>query len=462
MAARNEVLSASELEPFDSIISVIDGSSRFCIENPYFPVPGSKITDINTFLAVRPGGDTSRGVYMNSPSILYRPAGRGKTFHNKFSIVYRKGQDEKAYYIRSPYQVTEADHTARGKQRLRLSPGDLPTDGKVLLEEDFAILTFDWQISMAMEVLILAHVFKINLKTFTESLGDKSNRTFLNALFENIKDSLARDFGSMKNKSKRQFNELRDTFVIDEEYIDSFNAPPMRMQNETELFTADSTNEELVSFETIGHKVINIVNEFKLRKPMIDSKHYANVEQYISTAEQEIFSGCGNFHGYVGKDHMFHHSFDLNCVIYQDVGTNRKMNWKFAKIARKSRGGPKQYVDVTAHDVANLWGGQYYNASSPINSFSERWQGAITITPELDIAIYTKGHAKITWVIQRLTIYKVRRQDLSIPDDGCDIPDDYEDETVKRPVTTYEDGDIMLSKIENDSDGSIADGADYV
>ena len=72
-----QTIYASELKPFVSIISAINGSSDFVVENPWFPIPGAKPCEFKSWMNAIP--DKMNGLFINAPKLYHKTPTNGFT-----------------------------------------------------------------------------------------------------------------------------------------------------------------------------------------------------------------------------------------------------------------------------------------------------------------------------------------------------------------------------------------------
>lgn len=455
---RSEIVSVSEIEPFSNIISAFDGSAQFCIENPYFTVAGFNPanTDVNKFMGqhINPDGQASMFKFMNSPNLLFKSSGKGKTHHKNYVIHYTDQQNPKVYRISKPYKPNKADFINKTKVKIQISPGERDSESEYK-HEDKILATFDYQIAFCLDILAVAHVLKINLK----SIASHDDNEFMTNLSKAIKDIIRPLVQNSPKKGKFKSDEFEE-LVIDSKYIESFTKTPYRKRLDRDnscWISEDDFRENPNRDEESFIGIIQFVNTlFDLTGDSRGiKKNFAStdVAEYFKT--NECFMPTCLYTIYTSKTGEKRVALNMDATIYQDVGA-QKSRWRITQITKLGKGGHTQYREgIKPQEVANLWGGDWSESPSSV-----RHIGVITMYPELNIAFYQYGRPKTAWRIMRFTMQRAPKATAPTFEDFFTLTPEADEESGMNENATdsidgHIDGDSILRNGFEDDDQSM-------
>ena len=153
--AQKEVIYAGDITPAKSLIGLLDGTEMFCVENPWFVVPGMRPIDKKTYMELKPS-KASFGVMLSPVYLLVRTMDR-KPFNSKFVIGYTNARGErKNYFVMKEYDISKIRENVRHK--LIVSPG---ADKQI---SDENLIKLDQQLCMVMDVLLIAKIMDMDMK----------------------------------------------------------------------------------------------------------------------------------------------------------------------------------------------------------------------------------------------------------------------------------------------------------
>lgn len=386
-----EIIYTADIELSPSIIGLLNGTQMFYIENPHFRVEGVQPIDRKTYLAIKPGKQQQYGFMLN-PVYLWVKTKKNKPYNDKFSIGYASTAGKpRDYYVMKPYEVSNIRDNVR--QKLMVYPRSDPTP------DDIKLLTLDYQLTMAMEVLLLASMLDINLARYG-TLTD--NKAFYTEFCNEINSIL----------SKHCDMSEQEPFMVSDKYIASFLDPPIyatKSGKSIPLTELGKPKTELKSPMVLFHKIfedeqLSSVQRFKPIACMVRENSYTLPSiRYIDYCKKGT------------SDHIKRFDSRLSFFIQlepNDKGFNPNFKDFMLTIRPVSKG---KYEALTPHDLSQLWGGGLSDQESEKGATQ---QGVIFIVPSLSFKFYKQGNPGVEWRVEKISCRRVLNSPMSNYDDG--------------------------------------------
>lgn len=370
---------ASEIATPKSIISLFDGSEQFCIENPWFDVPGMRKIDRKEYVIRRPSSNNNRGIYYTSPKLLIKtPTG---VFTNNFVIGYGKNKVKKQYKIGSLFDANQSKITSRYNHKLSVGPASF---NQIDVEET-NLIKLEYALNMALEVLLLSIITNVDLSKFK---GMHDNKIFYDAFTKEVTRLV-----------RLIHNTLETEFTIDDKLVESFNTIPLIYHQNTKVFLVSELGKPKTQIKPLMLKFVewcmdeditrifkqhtDIIKENSTFIPIIARRDYCKKN---STEHKEIYE----------MKLMF------NVKLQQgDKGFNP--NFKDF-VYTKQMLTEKNQVILNADLFAQLWGATY---NDPASANGAKHEGMIFIYPQIEYSFYNNGNLSIKWKVDKLILKKM-------------------------------------------------------
>ena len=400
--ATKQTVYASELKPFTSVIGLFDGSEEFAIDNPFFQLPGCKQCDPKAWLNAIP--DSKGGLFLNGPRLLKKNA--NKVFSAIFVIgwtsVVQNQKLKKEYRIHAPV----AQETLKRKQKLMVSPGSMEIG-----EDDAKLILFEWQLTLAMDVMVVAKVLNINLNKYK----GMSNEQFYHAYISDINTEL--------KKLKAQ-----TMIEYDEELVKSWTQPPIasKSKRKDDIFIYDITNPQDPAIEPLMSSFYESITSIRGKVPTFEPKGIERVwsrpncfaipsfkyKTYMNKQDpdaglQQVFDGRLTFISLVPKtDKEYNPKFPENLCTIKQVSRTQK-------------------VKLTKEILPELWGATTYNPN-PERHESAKHAGCIFLSPSLNFSFHEKGSPGLDWRVDTYALSRVVTSEAEEVGDAGDFMDESE------------------------------------
>lgn len=399
-----EVVYAGDIVPSKSIIGTLDGSEMFCIATPYFQVDGIKKVDLKSFLEIQKKGDSKFGVMLNQVD-LYVKTMQSRPFTNRFSIGWTKGRGiKKGYYFMKLYETD----TIRDKFKHKLV---VAPDGAAD-ENDPKLCTFDYQMTMIMDILLLSKILSINLSTYKDL---KDNSKFFDKFEVDVNASINKLLGKGQQLSKEE------EFKVAKAYAESFVNTPTFMSRDKKYFAIAQLGKPKTVIETIWSKFYDIFSSTDLESKLNSWK------QVIAANSNAI--PAFRFIDIVNKTTQAHERrFDGRLTVIQQMSESDKgYNSRIPDFLLTQRClGPKKFEYMTPNNLPTLWGSTNEN---PKLTTGASQSGCIFMIPQLEFKYYKSGNPTIEWRAEQLAIKKTSAGSGSAGyDDAAAFVDDEDEE----------------------------------
>lgn len=399
-----------------TVIGLFDGSEQFCFENPYFSVPGITKPDMKTFLELK-GTQSKFGVMLKQNYIFLK--GANGVFSKNYAIGYtetvntgtRIDKKAKDYYIMKPFEVKDLSKSY--KYKLIVSPAK----GEIL-KEDIVLITLDYQFSMAMDVLSIAKILDIDLSKYK----GKNNEAFYKAFINDI-NAIIKPKGAKKE------------IDYDEEFVKSFNEPPIIGKNErgdiTPVCILDDGKSFEPLFDTLFTKfyscVASIKKQFKGWERVLQRP---NCAAFPSIKFIELEKKNGDDTEYVKRfDGRFTFIIQLSSG---DPGLNDKI---YDGLITRQQMTKTKIDKLTKATLPKLWGGALSD-DDKIKGATQR--GCLYIVPQPIYRYYEKGCPTIDWRVEKISCRRIASSADVDYDEGCDFLGDAEDPYGEDAPTPHE------------------------
>lgn len=396
MSAKQTVY-ASEIKPFASVMSIFDGSSDFAIETPYFALPGCKPVDPKAWMNAIP--DKKGGLFLNAPRLFMKNA-TTKVFTSMFVIgwtsVVQNQKLKKEYRIHAPV----AQEELKRKQKLMAGP-----TAKELGPDDNNLILFDWQMSLALDVLLISKILKLHLGKYKGFPNDK----FYHAYIADINDALKK----LKATTMMEY---------DEELVNSWNHPPVlsKSKRKEDIFVYDLTDPQTPALEPLMQGFYESITSIKGKQPAFDPPAIDRVWSRPNCFTIPTFK----LKTYISKkdpDAGTLQAFDARLLFLLKVPeTDKEYNAKFPEgLCTNKQVSRAKKVKLTKQDLPELWGATTFNPN-PEKHESAKFSGCIFLTPTISFSFHEKGNPSLDW---RVDTFALTRVISSFNDDVDDAGD---------------------------------------
>lgn len=450
---------ASEIELPTTVISLLNGTSQFCFENPYFKVPGLPTIDERQYLSIyvpKTQTKSNNGIRLNTINIYYRIPATG-VYTKFYAIGYtevqhlrdRTNKVPKQYYVMQP-QIDESKPQENNyRNKLLVSPAK----GAVCVEDD-KLAQLDYKFSMVMDVLLIAKITGIDLAKYVTPDPKApngiapDNRTFYQAFIADINKAV----GVAKQKAGKKATPL----VYDEKLADSFNETPTFGKENGVLYPVPdihSLEPESALFSTLFTSFAKSVPSaiFPEWKQIISKKdHNGSFPSFKFIAfpgkepgqEKKLFDSRLTFIIELSpSDKNYNPTYPLGLITRQQVSPTKieKMNMKMLK---------------------TLWGGESADGAPNAKVKGAVQQGCMYIVPQPSFKYFLQGTPTIDWRVEKIAVKRVRAASMSDYDEGADflLGGDEEGETTPttspEQVRDTEDGAVMV-EVSNENEAAI-------
>lgn len=368
-----EIVYTGDIIVAQSIIGLLDGSEMFCIQNPYFNVPGIQKIELASFLTV--ASTTKYGTILKTPHIYVKLVA-SRPFTNRFSIGWtaRRGQ-KKDYYIHRLYEV-EAISTKYNHKLIFSPSGEMD-------ENDKKLCVMDTQFTMAMDVLLIAKILNIDLSTYKDL---KDNTKFFAKFCFDINKALNDLLGSSKLSPE-------DEIKISKDYINGFTTPLLYMSKDKRYFAIKDAGKPKSRIDTIWNKFYETISSNGIDSMLSKWKCVINDN---SSAVPSI-----RLVDYLKPNATERTKlFDGRIAVYQKLdSSNKNFNPKIKDFLYAQRClGPKKFEYITEHNFATIWGA---TEDDPGMTKGCVQSGCIFMCPQLDFKYYKAGTPGTQWRVEQ-------------------------------------------------------------
>ena len=381
------VLYAGELKACDSILGIFDGSEQFAIATPWFNIPGAKPVDAKKFLelkTIKDGNGNAMGAVLTSPTLLAR---RGNNpFTTNFVVGYTEAAHQsKSYWIRKPFNTPKPTDK---RAKVDITPATRTA-------ADDNLVTIDYQLCVAMDVLLVSNIVGIELKRF-EGLHD--DKAFFITLCEAITAELSKKHKSIGSKA----------LTMSEEFFNTLKRPPVYAANEIGLKVACANPEDVDGSRIKGFyetfmdfiKAAKITAKFGEFNGVLKNNGYAVPDfRMFGYQKKDTGESATAFQGKMLVN-VFQPNDEKNFYI-----TNRVV----------SKGKTKK---CEASDLFDLW-----NASieKPEANKHAKQDGCIFLVPRINYGFYKQGNPSIQWRADKIALAKSVIDSAGDYEDGDDF-----------------------------------------
>lgn len=397
-----EVIYAGDIVNAKSIVGLLDGTEMFCIPSPYYTVEGIKRPDLSTYLTIQ--SKSKFGAYM---SMIYVHARLVPTrpFTSRFVIPWSKARGEKkSYYILKLYDTNTINQ--KFKHKLIITPNPIE-------KEDDKLAILDYQLCMLMDVLLLSKILNINI-------GSKNYQK----QYDNTKffTQFVKDMTTAINKlisdpeSKVTVEQLMPT----QEYIDTFNDPPIFMTRDKNVFPIAQLGKPKSKISSVWDKFYDLYSNTDLSYKL---EAWKSIISAFTCAKPTI-----RYKDIIKKGTNEHiKRFDSKITFCQqlsenDPGYNPKIK---STIVTQRCIAKKTYESITPSNFPTIWGS---SASDPNETKSTRQSGCIFLVPALEFKFYKQTNPTIEWRAEQVVL----------------------NQDVGKNIATYDDADAFIDEMDGD------------
>lgn len=419
-----EIIYAGQIINASSIISLLDGSSMFCVSNPYFNVPGIYPSDKKTFLVPDKRKITSNGVTLYGVD-LYVKTQTGAPYTKSFTIAWALSRGvKKSYYVMKPFDMKKL--TDNHRQKVMVSPRG------VVGNDDANLVLLDYQLCVIMEILTLAVINDIDLGTYA---GIIDNRAFIRKFYSDITARI-KSFG-VDDSFKFIAN---DAFI--DSFADSFTKPPYYMKQQKKYIPIKELGNSAAKARIISpfaafysaYSNEGLIDRYK-RFSSIIMANSTCIPSFRNTDYERKHDG--EFSG----EHISSIDTRLTFMIKlneSDSGFNARMpNFLFTqKVVGKAR-----YEQLDSVNIHQMWG---LNEARGVQQ-----EGVMMITPSLAFKYYAAGNPTIEWRVEKVAVKATVRKGaiMSAEGDEFGFSDDDTPETHSTSHSREADIDDDMSEI---------------
>ena len=398
-----------EFQPATSVLGMFNGTESFIIANPWFPDVSGYDAEQDISKPVKT--KSLNGQRLNSPKIYMRNI-ETKALIKNYVLAwdnhkYVKGSPKKRYFIAHPAVESFQDGQWKNFQtKLKIS------STKITDSSDLAFITFDYQLTIGMQILLIARTLNIDLSKYGAD-EEVNNVKF----FEKFKS----DIISVINKATGK----EPSITFSKDMINSFTNPPAWGKPEdssidvpVKLSEDETSIEE--AFQTPWLAVRSVINSAmqKLKdvtKPVLRDVFKTN--DWHIAPEVRFFYAKSKRNADDDKYHKFFNS-KIKTVAKLDHDDEKKRPYCMLKTSKKSG-------VMELNDLISLWGGTP-KINLPLSS-GVSWEGVIFVKPTFDFQYYRQGAPSVVMLANRFTLKKAESSSAGDYDDGMDFSDEDDD-----------------------------------
>ena len=279
---------------------------------------------------------------------------------------------------------------------------------KELTPDDLNLILFNWQISMAMDVLLICKILNLNLTKYKGFDTAKFYHTFIEDVNKILKEKkatslikpdeeLAKSFSQPPVCSKSKRND--DIFVYNLEEADTPAFIPL-MQAFYESITSVKGK---LSFPFKGIELV-------WKRPNCFTMPSIRLRAYTNPNDEE-----GNVIQTIDSRLTFITSVDK---------TDKEFNPKFPEglITTKQCTKTKK-VKITKADLPELWGATEF-VPNPERHESAKFSGCIFLAPSLSYSFHEKGSPSVDWRVDTYALNRVVQSKSEEVEDAGDFLED--------------------------------------
>jgi hypothetical protein len=398
MTSKNTILYAGTMKLNRSILSWFNGSEYFCIDNPWFPLPGGVQAQNEKSWMVFETKEKNASKYVIKNPVIYARTSTDSSFTKAFEIGYCKdAKTPKEYRVFGLYEPENISQDIR-RVKVNISPN---TREFSLDVADEKIITLNYQIHVIIDILMACTLFGLNIKkmitdynkvAFKKKLNEEfqpeDNKHFIICFIETIVDMIMKKDETVKTKDL-----VIPLYILNN--WDSFN-------NNSLLFGVDSNknirptdDEEQNIRHTLFGFIKFVASSGKLKGKIFDKNKQFN--DIIALSHHYSIPSC-----YIGvyenKDgdvkQAFKGKFSISISPNESVGDS----WKYTQTVKRVD-GKVTCVPITRQGALDFTG---VSNNGSINVRSIVRVGCLYIKPSIFIGLYGLGNVKPDYAIRRI------------------------------------------------------------
>lgn len=410
-----EVIYAADIQPFKSIIGALNGSEQFCIATPDIKVDGIPSVDPKRYLEIT--APSQNGAMVIAPEIWVRPL-PNRPFTKSFVIAWTSGRGvKKSYYIMKLFN--SGTITDKGKHKLIILPSN---EGGSPGSDDSALMMFDSQVTMIMNILFIAKLLRINLGTYRDLTDNK------------------KFFAKFQSDVISVVSKLADTqlgpedFKISADYVNTFTTPGIYRVMDKKTVLIKEIGKPKSQIKSIWDSFYEIYSNLDLENKLPGWTQVIKANsgalpsfRWLDTLNKKSNTRSKNFDTRI--------EIQLK-LLEGDKGYNPRIKDMFVT---KFTNNPKKSAELlTATQVPTLWGS---DVSDPNRTKGARQLGCIFLNPQIEYKFYSSGNPTVGW----------RADQLAIREDNSGSKADYDDAMAFFSDTPEDDGDKQFNDVDGES-----------
>ena len=372
-----------EFQPATSILGMFNGTESFVIANPWFPEASG--FDAEQDIAKPVKTKSVAGQRLNSPRVYMRNV-ETKALIKNYVLAwdnhkYVKGNQKKRYYIKTPpVEAFKDGKWSNVQTKLKISPlGDID-------ESDLAFVTFDYQLTIGMQILLIARTLEIDLSKYGAD-EEVSNTKF----FERFKSDIV---SVISNATKKE-----PSITFSKDMVNSFTSPPVWGKPDDEVvdvpvkLSEDETRIEK-AFQTPWLAVRSVIHS---SMPKLKDSVKPVLREVFKTTDWHIAPEVRFYYAKSKKntdDDKYHKFFNskIKAVAKPLPDDEKKRPYAMLKT-------PTKCEIMSIPDLISLWGG---TEKTPLpHTSGASWEGVIFIKPALDFQYYRQGAPSVVMLGNR-------------------------------------------------------------
>lgn len=372
-----EVIYASEIKPVSSILGVFKGTESFCINNPYFNIPGMPNITPEQYMEKK---QKTAGWTLNNIQIGVKSKSNedANLYTRRFVIGYNENADtRKPFYVARPYDTTQI--LKAYKHKVNINPNSFSALDKGLSGLDYILCE-------AINAGIGLKLGDIDMRNYAE-LTD--NRAFFNKWAEDLTNYF---------KAKVNGKKLKGQITVSDEYIHSLTHTPFFITFEGKKFPVTDTDDP----------------NTKIVSPLASLYEFCRENNLLRTLESNwqciIKSNCTMIPTiinirYKNKKDEIISTINSRFSIYTEQEEKDPNKKPFTTYIVKLEEGKHK---ITHDDMLSLWGSNrddvMTNTKDPRVKKGLMHDLKLYLLPTVSYGIYKQGNPYIEWRVDKINV----------------------------------------------------------
>ena len=429
MSDRKLVIYAGRIRPAKFVLGMFNGTEDFVIANRFFQRE-SHYTDKDDITKAK---ELEAGLKLPTPRIWWKDP-TTRAFTSNYIIVWADDKEDKNkhyYFFKPPNSAAGPNFWKRG-MNLSVSTND---KDHPFHNAEKNLIQFDYQLSIAMQVLLFANAFGINIGAY--GTGEMSNKDFFNRFAEDI-DTMCKEQGISP----------KAPLIFDDAMIDSFeHAPPFGKEDGIPFpaIESESGEEPQKAFKTVWDSIKDSYGGYLSKKPL-KTKCPPCLQNITRTNNCVPCPTFRRSYQINREDDKYRIRFDTKITLEIKVDKsnpnyNPDIKEDFLTHFSKKTGFGVADEKFTAH----LWGG------TPDNLFpatkGQGHTGLIFLRPMLNFKYYKNGTPTTKWKVIRISTKKTK---VAVVDDFKIEGEVYSDSEEENEEMALSKGGAVTSTADSD------------